>query len=73
MNDLWVFTWLGVMLVLIIAMTVAAVRESSARKKAMTGMQPQPLDAGMAEPVADAGLGEATEGEFASLEDETLK
>ncbi|MEM7557556.1 MAG: hypothetical protein AAF394_00400 [Planctomycetota bacterium] len=73
MNDLWVFIWLGVMFILIIAMTVAAVRESSARKKAMAGMQPQPLDSGMGEPVADAGSGETGEGEFASFDDDTFK
>ncbi len=45
------YMWIAAMLGLVIATVVVGLREKKARKKAMAGMQPQPLD-----PDMDAGM-----------------
>lgn len=60
MANIWFFFWVLVMLGLVGALAVAAMREKSARKKALANMQPQPLGADLdpgADPMAGADDG----------------
>lgn len=58
--DIWFFFWVTIMLGLIIATLVAALREKKARATAVAQMQPQPLGDGSAQ--ADPMMAGAEEG-----------
>lgn len=61
--DIWFFIWIALMLGLIIATGVAALREKKARASAATAMQPQPMGEDLiATPeAADDGFGDAAD------------
>lgn len=77
---MWFFFWVAIMLGLVIATTVVAMREKKARQAALQKMNPQPLGASSVNPMAsvDDGFGQQDplagfDGDAASFDDATFK
>ena len=78
---MWFFFWITVMLGLVVATTVVAMREKKARQAAIKKMSPQPLDSGSTSPIpsADDGFGQQDPldafegGQAAAFDEEAFK